>query len=51
MAHDQREAWGLIHHTHIHHTRRLEYRGCTVESFRTLAARDARDAWHGRDES
>ncbi len=48
MAHDQREAWGRTKYRywycgHIHHTKRLEYRGCTVESFRTLAARDA---WH-----
>jgi hypothetical protein len=28
---------------HIHHDRRMELRGCTVESFRTLAPKDA---WH-----
>ena len=48
MAADQHEAWGRTKHRywyvgHIHHTRKLEYRGCTVESFRTLAAKDA---WH-----
>lgn len=28
---------------HIHHTKKLEYRNCVVESFRTLAPQDA---WH-----
>lgn len=48
MAHDQPEAWGATKHRywyvgHVHHTHLREYPGCTVESFRTLAARDA---WH-----
>lgn len=46
MAHDQREAWGRTKHRHwlvghIHTSRRYEFRGCTVETFRTLAAKDA----------
>ncbi len=48
MAAEQPEAWGRTKHRtwwcgHIHHSTVTEYRGCTVESFRTLAARDA---WH-----
>lgn len=46
MAADQGEAWGLAEHRHwltghIHHSSKLELPGCTVESFRTLASRDA----------
>lgn len=48
MATDQAEDWGKTEHRmwfvgHIHHSRKTELRGCTVESFRTLAAKDA---WH-----
>lgn len=48
MATDKPEDWGVTEHRywyvgHIHHSRKLELRGCTVESFRTLAAKDA---WH-----
>lgn len=46
MASDQADAWGRSEHRywltgHIHHSSKLELPGCTVESFRTLAARDA----------
>lgn len=48
MATDQPEAWGATEHRywytgHIHHTSKQELRGCVVESFRTLAGKDA---WH-----
>ena len=48
MATDKPEDWGASEHRywyvgHIHHSRKTELRGCTVESFRTLAAKDA---WH-----
>lgn len=48
MASDMPEAWGATSHRywyvgHVHHSDLKEYRGCTVEYFRTLAARDA---WH-----
>jgi hypothetical protein len=48
MAEDQPEAWGRTHFRywftgHIHHKKVQEFRGCQVESFNTLAARDA---WH-----
>jgi hypothetical protein len=48
MATDKAEEWGSTEHRmwfvgHIHHSRKTELRGCTVESFRTLAAKDA---WH-----
>lgn len=48
MAVDKPEDWGASEHRywyvgHIHHNRKLELRGCVVESFRTLAAKDA---WH-----
>lgn len=48
MAADQAKAWGNSEHRywytgHIHTRNREEYAGCVVESFRTLAARDA---WH-----
>ena len=48
MAADQREAWGRTQHRywytgHVHHESKKEYPGCIVETFRTLAARDA---WH-----
>jgi len=48
MAADRPEAWGRASHRywytgHIHHTSKTELRGVVVESFRTLAAKDA---WH-----
>jgi hypothetical protein len=48
MADDCPKAWGETKHRvwyvgHVHHQEILEYRGGTVEYFRTLAARDA---WH-----
>ncbi len=48
MAADQPTAWGETKHRawlvgHVHHQDIKEYRGGTVEYFRTLAARDA---WH-----
>ena len=48
MASDKPEAWGRTLHRywytgHIHHTSKTELRGAVVESFRTLAAKDA---WH-----
>ena len=46
MATDQPEMWGKTQHRywitgHIHHKKVLEQPGCMIESFRTLAARDA----------
>lgn len=46
MASDQASAWGETQHRywitgHVHHRRVFELPGCLVESFRTLAARDA----------
>jgi len=48
MAADKSREWGEAdfrhwYHGHIHHDSLKEYPGCTVESFRTLAAKDA---WH-----
>ena len=48
MATDEPKLWSEAEHRywftgHIHHTTRQELRGCVVESFRTLAGRDA---WH-----
>lgn len=48
MASDMPDAWGRTTYRywytgHIHHTSKTELRGAVVESFRTLAARDA---WH-----
>lgn len=48
MAADMAEAWGQTRHRywltgHVHHRRVFELPGCMVESFRTLAAKDA---WH-----
>ena len=48
MATDRPKDWGESKHRycyigHIHHLSRKEFPGCVVESFRTLAARDA---WH-----
>lgn len=52
MAADQAELWGQTEHRywytgHIHHDSKREYTGCTVESFRTLAAKDSYASWHG----
>lgn len=48
MASDQPEDWGktefrYFYHGHIHHDSVKEFPGCMIESFRTLAAKDA---WH-----
>lgn len=48
MAAEAAEAWGRTAHRvwlcgHVHHSSVKDYRGCRVETFRTLAARDA---WH-----
>lgn len=48
MATDQAEAWGKTkfrywYTGHVHHESKKEFPGCIVETFRTLAARDA---WH-----
>lgn len=48
MATDRPKDWGdtshrYFYHGHIHHQSVREHPGCMVESFRTLAARDA---WH-----
>ncbi len=48
MAHDQAEAWGRTtwrywYTGHVHHESVKEYPGCKVETFNTLAPRDA---WH-----
>lgn len=50
MAAERPEAWGRTAHRtwlvgHVHHQTVKEYRGCRVETFRTLAARDS---WHAR---
>ena len=46
MAADRPQDWGETRHRywltgHIHHRRQMEYAGCYVESFRTLAPSDA----------
>lgn len=50
MAHDRKADWGETKNScrywytgHVHHDSMKEFRGCTVETFRTLAAKDA---WH-----
>lgn len=48
MAAEASESWGKSRHRtwlvgHVHHSRVQEHRGVRIESFRTLAARDA---WH-----
>lgn len=48
MAAEEPKAWGSTEHRawfvgHVHHSQVKELRGCTVETFRTLAARDS---WH-----
>lgn len=52
MAHDRAADWGETtwrywYCGHVHHDTLKEYRGVTVETFRTLAARDAYTAAHG----
>lgn len=52
MAAEQPKAWGETTHRtflmgHIHHSQVKELRGCTVESFRTLAARDSWNSGRG----
>jgi len=53
MSVDRKEDWGATSHRywftgHIHHDTRMEYDGeVVVESFRTLAAKDAYTAQHG----
>jgi hypothetical protein len=46
MAADRAEDWGQTSHRywltgHVHHDSRKDLRGCTVESFRTMASADA----------
>ena len=52
MANDRPQDWGETTHRywwmgHIHHQSLKDYPGVTVESFRTLAAKDAYAAWGG----
>lgn len=52
MASDKHEDWGQTKFRHwltghIHHKNFMEFPGCTWESLRTLAARDAYHAGHG----
>lgn len=52
MAADVPEMWGAtkyrhIYSGHVHHTQVKELRGCTVESLRTTASKDAYHASHG----
>ena len=52
MAADQPKLWGAADYRywltgHIHHDTLKEYAGVVVESFRTLAAKDAYAAWGG----
>lgn len=52
MAAERPQDWGVTKHRymyagHVHTDNRKEYKGCTVETFRTLAARDAWAAGHG----
>lgn len=52
MAADRPEDWGETTYRlwvtgHVHHLTRKEYPGCLVESFRTLAPRDAWHHWKG----
>lgn len=48
MAADRAKDWGETRHRHwytghVHHDSAKEFRGCTVETFRTMAGKDA---WH-----
>jgi hypothetical protein len=52
MATDKPQDWGETQFRywytgHIHHDTTKEYNGCKVESFRTLAAKDAYASWGG----
>nr|WP_148261703.1 oxidoreductase [Glaciecola nitratireducens] len=52
MATDKPQDWGETQFRywytgHIHHDTLKEYNGCTVESFRTLAAKDSYASWGG----
>lgn len=52
MATDRAKDWGetefrYLHTGHIHHDTMKEYPGVKVESFRTLAAKDAYATWNG----
>lgn len=52
MAAEKPKEWGETMHRrffrgHQHHDNRVEYNGCIVEQFRTLAAKDAYAAEHG----
>lgn len=52
MAADRPQDWGETTHRywwvgHVHHQSLKDYAGVTVESFRTLAAKDAYAAWGG----
>ena len=52
MATDQALAWGASEHRywytgHIHHDTLKEYPGVKVESFRTMAGKDAYSVWNG----
>lgn len=52
MAADEPAEWGASEYRiwitgHIHHETCKEFPGCTVESFRTLAARDYWHSWKG----
>ncbi len=52
MANDRAKDWGDTDHRywwcgHVHHQSLKDYSGVTVETFRTLAAKDAYAAWGG----
>jgi UDP-2,3-diacylglucosamine pyrophosphatase LpxH len=52
MAADRAEDWGQTRHRHwlcghVHHSSVQEFHGCTVETFRTLAAADSYAAGYG----
>ena len=52
MATDKATEWGETEHRywytgHIHHDTLKEYAGCKVESFRTIAGKDAYATWNG----
>jgi hypothetical protein len=52
MATDRAKDWGETKYRHWycghwHHLSRKEFPGCSVETFRTLAARDAWHSAHG----
>ena len=52
MATDRSKDWGETEYRywyigHVHHQSVKDFAGCTVESFRTLAAKDAYSHWGG----